>query len=95
VPRLKKEYSCSSTPPSGPSWPVLGRTLPLPYQILRYQIRKYKANGAYSLYVGGENRVQDFDGETRRKEAILRPRHGWVDSIKMDLQEIGCGRGLD
>ena len=52
-------------------------------------------NGAYSMYVGGENRVQDFDGETRRKEAILRPRHGWVDGIKMDLQEIGCGRGLD
>jgi hypothetical protein len=24
APRLKKEYSYTSTPPSGPSWPVLG-----------------------------------------------------------------------
>ena len=29
APRLKKEYSYSSTPPSGPSWPFLGRTLHL------------------------------------------------------------------
>ena len=27
APRSKKEYSYTSTPPSGPSWPILGRTL--------------------------------------------------------------------
>jgi len=30
APRLKKEYSYTSTPPNGPSWPVIGWTLPLP-----------------------------------------------------------------
>jgi len=29
APREKKEYSYTSTPPYGPSWPVLGWTLPL------------------------------------------------------------------
>ena len=28
--RLKKEYRYESTPPSGPSWPILGTPLPLP-----------------------------------------------------------------
>jgi hypothetical protein len=32
APRVKKECSYTSTPPSGPSWSVLGWTLPLNYQ---------------------------------------------------------------
>jgi hypothetical protein len=28
------------------------------------------------------------------KEPLERPRHRWVDNIKMDLLEIGCG-GVD
>jgi hypothetical protein len=31
APRLKKEYSYASTPPSGPLWPVLKSTSPLLY----------------------------------------------------------------
>ena len=30
-------------------------------------------------------------GETRGKEATGRPRRRWVDNIRMDLQEVGCG----
>jgi hypothetical protein len=26
-----------------------------------------------------------------RKRPLSRPRHGWEDSSKMDLQEMGCG----
>jgi hypothetical protein len=30
------------------------------------------------------------------KRPFGRPRCGWVDNIKMDLQEVGCGvYGLD
>jgi len=27
----------------------------------------------------------------RREEPLGRPRHRWVNNIKMDLQEVGCG----
>jgi len=26
------------------------------------------------------------------KRPLGRPRHRWEDNIKMDLQEVGCGR---
>jgi hypothetical protein len=32
--------------------------------------------------------------ECERRGPLGRPRHRWVDSIKMDLLEIGCG-GVD
>jgi hypothetical protein len=28
-------------------------------------------------------------GKARRKKTVGRPRHRWVDNIKMDLREIG------
>ena len=31
--------------------------------------------------------------EGRRQ--LGRPRRRWEDNIKMDLQEVGCGDGLD
>jgi len=30
-------------------------------------------------------------GETGGKEPLGRPRHRWVDNIRMDLLEVGCG----
>ena len=30
-------------------------------------------------------------GKTERKRPLGRPRHRWVDNIRMDLQEVGCG----
>jgi hypothetical protein len=33
-------------------------------------------------------------GKPERKRPLERPRRRWEDSIKMDLQEVGCG-GMD
>jgi hypothetical protein len=30
-------------------------------------------------------------GKPQRKRPLGRPRRRWVDNIKMDLREIGCG----
>jgi len=30
-------------------------------------------------------------GEPEGKRPLGRPRHRWVDNIRMDLQELGCG----
>ena len=32
-------------------------------------------------------------GKTEGKRPLGRPRHRWEDNIKMDLQEVGGGRG--
>ena len=34
-------------------------------------------------------------GIPERKRPLGRPRRRWEDNIKMDLQEVGCGYGLD
>jgi len=46
------------------------------------------ACGVYGL---GESGVQGLGGETGGKEPLGRPRRRWVDNIRMDLQEVGCG----
>ena len=33
-------------------------------------------------------------GKPEGKRPLGRPRRRWVDNIKMDLQEVGCG-GMD
>ena len=30
-------------------------------------------------------------GKTERKRSLGRSRRRWVDNIRMDLQEVGCG----
>ena len=30
-------------------------------------------------------------GKQERKRPLGRPRRRWVDNIRMDLQEVGCG----
>ena len=30
-------------------------------------------------------------GKPERRRPLGRPRHRWVDNIRMDLQEVGCG----
>jgi hypothetical protein len=30
-------------------------------------------------------------GKPEEKKPLGRPRHSWEDTIKMDLQEVGCG----
>jgi len=42
-------------------------------------------SGAYRVLVG----------KLEEKRPLERPRHKWEDNIKMDLQEVGCGHGLN
>jgi len=30
-------------------------------------------------------------GKPEGKRPLVRPRHRWMDNIRMDLQEVGCG----
>jgi hypothetical protein len=46
--------------------------------------------GTCSAYGGEERRIQGFSGEAEGKKLLGRPRRRWEDSIKMDLQEVGC-----
>jgi len=41
----------------------------------------------------GERRCvyRDLVGKRERKRQLERTRRRWEDSIKMDLQEVGCG----
>ena len=32
-------------------------------------------------------------GKPEGRRLLGRPRHRWVDNIRMDLQEVGCGLG--
>jgi hypothetical protein len=36
------------------------------------------------------NAYRVFVGNPEGKRPLGRPRHRWVDNIKMDLREIGC-----
>ena len=37
----------------------------------------------------GDERV--LVGKPEGRRPLGRPRHRWVDNIRMDLQEVGCG----
>ena len=49
--------------------------------------------GEYITY-GGEE-VQSFGGEPEGKGPLGKTRRGWEYNIKMDLQELGWGHGLE
>ena len=43
-------------------------------------------------HVGEEREVyRVLVGKPEGKRPLGRPRHRWVDNIRMDLQEVGCG----
>jgi len=46
---------------------------------------------ACSAYVGEERRVLLVE-KSEGNRSLGRPRRRWEDNIKMDLQEVGCGR---
>ena len=45
---------------------------------------------AYSTY--GEVYTGFWCGDLRERDPLGRSRRRWEDNIKMDLQEVGCGR---
>ena len=40
---------------------------------------------------GGEGAYRVLVGKPEGTRPLGRPRRRWVDNIKMDLQEVGCG----
>jgi hypothetical protein len=40
----------------------------------------------------GEKSVQGLVGNSEGKRPLERPRRTWLDGIKIDLMEIGCGQ---
>ena len=46
---------------------------------------------ACGSYGGGEGADRVLVGKPEGKRPLGRPRRRWVDNIRMDLQEVGCG----
>ena len=46
---------------------------------------------ACGSYGGGEGAYRVLVGKPEGKRPLVRPRRRWVDNIRMDLQEVGCG----
>jgi len=47
--------------------------------------------GACSAYEEGRGVYRVLVGKTEGKRPLRRARRRWEDSIKMDLEEVGCG----
>jgi hypothetical protein len=45
--------------------------------------------------IGERNVYRVLVGNPERKRPLERPRRRWEDGIKMDLREIGWGRGVE
>jgi hypothetical protein len=52
-------------------------------------------SGTCSTYRGRRGAYRILIGKCDKKEPHARPSHRWEDNIKMDLQEVGAGHGLD
>jgi len=58
-------------------------------RVIKSRIMRWARHVACMGEEGGG--VQGLAGETGGKEPLGRPRRGWVDNIRMDLQEVGYG----
>jgi len=54
---------------------------------------RYTTNVYYLLYCEGEEKGvhRVLLGKPEGRRPLRRPRHRWVDNIRMDFQEVGCG----
>jgi len=52
-------------------------------------------SGACSTYGERKGVYRVLVGKPEGKKTLGRPRSRWEDNIKMDLQEVGRGHGLD
>jgi hypothetical protein len=51
-----------------------------------------KMGWACSTYGGRERCYSVLVGKPEGKRPLGRPRRRWEDNVRMDLQEVGCGR---
>jgi hypothetical protein len=56
-------------------------------------IKSSRTRWAVMWHVLGERRgvYRVLVGKTEGKRPLMRPRRGWEDNMKTDLQEVGCG----
>ena len=55
------------------------------------KIEKNEMGWACDSYGGGEGAYRVLVGRPEGRKPLGRPRRRWVDKIRMDLQEVGCG----
>ena len=70
------------------------------YQITHTNERRRMRWAGHVARIGEERGVYRFlVGKPEGKTPLGRPRRRWMDNIRMDLQEVGCGNmdwiGLD
>ena len=56
---------------------------------------KDEMEGACSMYGGEKRCILSFGGETCRTETTWKAQAIWEDNIKINLQELGWGGGMD
>ena len=57
--------------------------------------KRGEVTGEWRQLTGQERCVQVFGGELEGRRLLGRPRHRWEDNIKMGLQAVRWGNGLD
>jgi hypothetical protein len=55
------------------------------------KIEKNEMGRACGTRGGGEGAYRVLVGKPEGKRSLGSPRRRWVDNIRMDLQEVGCG----
>ena len=55
------------------------------------KIEKNEMGWACGAYGWGEGVYRVLLGKPEGRRPLWRPRRRWVDNIRMDLQEVGCG----
>jgi len=63
--------------------------LPLQFQYIFYLLLRWAGHVARMGEERGAYRV--LVGKLEEKRPLGRPWHRWVDNIRMDLQDVGCG----
>ena len=55
------------------------------------KIEKNEMGWASGAYGSGQGVHRVLVGKPEERRPLGRPRRRWVDNIRMDLQEVGCG----
>ena len=59
------------------------------YRVIKSRRMRWAGHVAHMGEERGAHRV--LVGKLEGKRLLGRPRRRWVDNIRMDLQEVGCG----
>ena len=59
------------------------------------KIEKNEVGGNVACVEEGRGVYRDLVGKPEGRRPLGRPRHRWEDNIKLNLQEMRCGVGLD